>query len=277
MYNTIEVMILEITGAQIKILKKGGFYSVSNEKEQHTKVLPYLSVVQSIEGSYDIALGTGEELQTGDGGFFIAPSHVQQTIVHHVNEKSGKMSARWIFIDVEINKSFSLDTLYQFPTVVNGDLKNELNTLFDRIFETEDIWQNYSDCYALIGHLVKIATPIPKKGDTGIQMAVAYINENYRDKVTIKHLASLANMSESNFHAAFKKQMGTSPIAYLNNYRLSVAADRLTDTTDTVSDISYSVGINDPLYFSKLFKKIYGMAPKEYRFTYQSKQKQAFI
>jgi len=271
MYNTIEVMVLEITNAQIKILKKGSFYSVNNENVKHTKVLPYLSIVQSVEGSYDIALGRGEPLQTGDGGFFIAPSNIQQTIIHHVNQASGKMSARWLFVDIKINKSFSLDTLYRFPVVIKDDLKNELNTLFDRIFETDDIWQNYSDCYALIGHLIKIATPITNKRDSGIQVAVAYINENYRDKITIQTLASLANMSESNFYAVFKKQRGISPIAYLNNYRLSVAADQLTDTSNPISEISYSVGINDPLYFSKLFKKIYGMAPKEYRFMYQNK------
>ena len=277
MYNTIEVMALKTKGAQIKVLKKGGFYAVDNENVKHTKVLPYLSIVQSVEGSYDIALGRGDTLQTGEGGFFIAPSNVQQTIVHHVNKQSGKMSARWIFIDVEINKSFSLDTLYRFPVVINDDLKNELNTLFDRIFRTNDIWQNYSDCYALIGHLVRIATPIPNKGNSGILMSVAYINEHYKDEIAVKALANLANMSESNFYSVFKKQMGISPIAYLNNYRLSVAADRLTDTSDTVSEISYSVGINDPLYFSKLFKKTYGMAPKEYRFTYQNKQNQSII
>lgn len=269
MYNTIEVMVLEITGTQIKFFKKGGFYSINNESVKHTKVLPYLSIVQSIEGSYDISLGNGEVLQTGDGGFFIAPSSIQQTIVHHVNKKSEKMSARWIFVDVEINKSFSLESLYQFPVVINGNLKNELNVLFDRIFATDDIWKNYSDCYALIGYLVTIATPIPNKRHSGIQEVIAFINENYRNEITIKALANIANMSESNFHAVFKKQMGISPIAYLNNYRLSIAADKLTNTFDTVSEISYSVGINDPLYFSKLFKKTYGMTPKEYRFMYR--------
>ena len=272
MYNTIEVMTLKITSAQINVLKKEGFHSVSNENVKHTKVLPYLSIVQSVEGSYDIALGQGDTLQTGDGGFFIAPSNIQQTIVHHVNRESGKMSARWIFIDVEINKLFPIDRLYRFPVVVNDDLKNEMNTLFDRIFETDDIWQNYSDCYALIGHLIKIATPITAKQDRGIQVAVAYINENYMDEITVKSLAHLANMSESNFYAAFKKQMGISPIAYLNNYKLSVAAGMLTNTSDTVSEISYSVGISNPLYFSKLFKKTYGVAPKEYRSVYKSKK-----
>ena len=175
MYNTIEVMTLKITSVQINVLKKEGFHSVSNENVKHTKVLPYLSIVQSVEGSYDIALGHGDTLQTGNGGFFIAPSNIQQTIVHHVNRESGKMSARWIFIDVEINKLFPIDRLYRFPVVVNDDLKNEMNTLFDRIFETDDIWQNYSDCYALIGHLVRIAAPITKKYSLNIKKVVTFI------------------------------------------------------------------------------------------------------
>ena len=76
-------------------------------------------------------------------------------------------------------------------------------------------------------------------------------------------------MSTSNFYAAFKKNMGCSPIVYLNHYRLSIAADLLINTDQSVSAISYSVGINDVLYFSKLFKKAYGTPPKEYRSIYK--------
>jgi len=262
---------LKITSVQIKHFEKNGFYSVCNEGRRHIKVLPYLSIVQSVEGSYDISLGSGAPLCTGDGGFFIAPSNVQQTIVHHVNKSTKRMTCRWIFLDVEINKSFSLDSLYQFPAVINESFKNELNLWFDRIFETDDIWQNYSDCYALIGDLLKKATPMPSQINNGVRSAVAYINEHYPKKITIKTLSNIANLSESNFYVVFKKQMGISPIAYLNHYRLSVSTNKLVDTADTVSEISYSVGINDPLYFSKLFKKTYGMTPKEYRLLYQRK------
>ncbi len=262
---------MEITNAQVKFFKKGGFYSVSNENVKHVKVLPYLSIVQSVEGSYDITLGNGEQKQTTDSGFFIAPAGVQQTIVHHVNKKSGKMTCRWVFIDIEVNKAFSLDSLYQFPVVVNDERKKELNMLFDRIFATNDIWENYSDCYKLLGYLIQMATPIKNEPHQGVQNAVAYITEHYAGPISVTTLANISNMSESNFYAVFKKHIGASPIAYLNHYRLSVAADKLTQTDRTVSEISYSVGINDPLYFSKLFKRIYGMTPKGYRSVYQSK------
>ena len=82
MYNTTEVMVLEIKNADIKYFRKYGFYNAQNENQQHVKILPYLSIVQSVEGSYDIALGDGVKHQTGEGGFFIAPAGVQQRIVH---------------------------------------------------------------------------------------------------------------------------------------------------------------------------------------------------
>ena len=263
---------MEITSSQINYFKKGEFRSLSNENVKHIKVLPYLSIVQSVEGSYDISLGNGETLQREDGGFFIAPSNLQQTIVHHVNKKSKKMTARWIFLDVEINKAFSLDSLYQFPVVIKDDRKNELNMLFDCLFTTDNVWENYSDCYKVLECLINMATQIQNEIHPGIQRAVAYLIGHYPERITIEMLANMANMSESNFYATFKKNMGCSPISYLNHNRLSIAADRLLETDKTLIDISYSVGINDALYFSKLFKKTYDMSPKEYRSVYKSQK-----
>ena len=270
MYNTIEVIVLKITQAQIRFLKKGGFSSVSYDNIKHVKVLPWLSIVQSIEGSYDITLGNNEKKQTGEGGFFIAPSNVQQTIVHHDDPKSEKMSCRWIFLDVKVNNSYKLDTLYEFPAVITDDKKSEFNIIFDRLFATDDIWGNYSDCYQPLGLLLQLSKPIKKEPHSGIQRAVTYMSEHYNETITIGKLAQLSNMSESNFYTVFKKHFGDSPIAYLNNYRLSLAADKLTETEDSISEISYSVGIGDSLYFSKLFKKTHGMSPKAYRDVYKT-------
>lgn len=268
MYNTTEVRNLNITKADINFLKNGGFDSVAVEGRRHVKILPWLSIVQATEGSYDIAIGNGELEQTGEGGFFIAPAEVQQTIVHHVNEKSGKMSARWIFVDVEINKIYSLDSLYRFPTVMNGEMGERMKVLFDSFFKTEDIWERYTLCYKILGVLMSTALPLDKKKSRGIEASLVYIKENYPQQMTVGELAKIACMSESNFYSAFKKRFGSSPIAYLNKYRLSIAAERLSGTNDAIYSIASSVGVEDSLYFSKLFKRIYGMSPKEYRGIY---------
>jgi hypothetical protein len=73
-----------------------GFNHVCNEGVQHVKVLPYLSIVQVTEGSYEIVLENNELEWIEEGGFFIAPAGVKQTIIHHVNKTTGKMSARWL-------------------------------------------------------------------------------------------------------------------------------------------------------------------------------------
>lgn len=267
MYNTIEVMVLEIKKAEINLFKKGGLNSEYAENVKHVKVLPYLSIVQSLEGSYDITLGNGEMMQTGDGGFFVAPSGVQQTIVHHINKKSGRMVCRWIFIDAEINRAYKLDSLYQLPVLLDEDSKKEMNKLFDLIFSTDDFWELHSCCYKAISIILQTANPRKSTANKGIQRAVDHIIDNYSKPISISELASISNMSESNLYASFKKQFGTSPIVFLNNFRLSLALERLVETDDTVKEISYSVGITDPLYFSRLFKKSYGVSPREYRLT----------
>lgn len=269
MYNTIEVIALEIKNIEIKHFGKHGFYGAKNENLRHVKILPYLSIVQSVEGSYDITLGNGKAEKTGERGFFIAPAGVEQTIVHHVSPENKTMTCRWIFLDVVINKTISIDTLYQFPTVINDERKHILNAFFDRLFETDDIWENYGDCYKLMKYLVQAANEAPNEIHKDVQRTISFMREHYSEEIRIVALAEAAGMSESNFYAIFKKYTGTSPIAYLNNYRLSVAADRIIETKSSVSEIAYSVGINDPLYFSKLFKRTYGTSPKEYRQIHQ--------
>ena len=264
---------LEIKSADVKHFRKGSSAFEGNDGLRHVKVLPYLSIVQSVEGSYDITLGTGTTEHTGTGGFFIAPSGIEQTIIHRTDKASNKMRFRWVFIDVDINKAFKFDELYRFPTVVTDEGKSVLNDLFERLFATEDQWESYSVCYQLLGVLSRMGEPIERQENSGAEMAIAYMMEHYAESITVEKLASLANMSESNFYASFKRLTGSSPMAYLNHYRLSVAANLLLETDDTANRISYTVGIKDALYFSKLFKKTYGVSPRDYRRSHRNNTK----
>jgi AraC-like DNA-binding protein len=63
----------------------------------------------------------------------------------------------------------------------------------------------------------------------------------------------------------FKEVTGTSPYAYVLEQRLIRAAELLLSSDDPVSQISYLVGFSDPLHFSRLFKKKYGLSPEHFR------------
>lgn len=256
---------MEILKAEIKFMKSDGFSDRWYDGVRHRKILPWLSIVQSLEGSYEISLGGGKFYRTEEGGFFIAPSGIWQDIIHRVNEQSGKISCRWIFLDALINDSFRFDSLLDLPVIPAGELMEELKGLFDEFFNTGDLFLQYGLCYRMLGALRKNSTEKKKAISSDLAAAISYIAENYNKKIEISQLARLAHTSPSNFHAKFKRALGITPIAYLNDYRLSQAAERLLDTNLAICEIAESVGIADPLYFSKVFRGAYGLSPKEYR------------
>ncbi len=256
--------------ATIKYYLIDGFTSTNTDQVKHVKILPYLSIVQAVEGSYDIAIGNSPIENTGEGGFFIAPSGMQQTIIHHHNPKRNQMQARWLFVDVEVNNVHQLDTLYHFPTILPYEAQQKMNDFFDCLFSAEDLWEQYSLIYGVLHLLLAHSIPKQRNYAPGMQKVLDYIATNYIKPLRIQDLATLTHMSESNLHIMFKKQFGTSPIAYLNHFRLSLAAARLCQTRQPICQICESVGIPDPLYFCKLFKKNFGISPKAYRLQHKN-------
>ena len=218
------------------------------------------------EGSYTVQLGNQKPQSTGCGGFFIAPSGTQQTITHSVDPKSQKMSGRWIFIDAVINKAYRPDFLYDFPTVVPDEQAKKLNALFDSLFSADTIFDRYSCYYQILKVLLEeLATPKNTRIHSSMQSALEHIQKNFAEEIRIEDLAKCAHMSPSNLFAVFKKEFGISPITYVNQYRLSMAAEYLLQKDASVSEIATMTGFHDALYFSKMFHKMYQVSPREYR------------
>lgn len=96
-----------------------------------------------------------------------------------------------------------------------------------------------------------------------------YIESHFEDEINLATVAKLVNMSESAFSHFFKKKTGCSYISYLNSTRVSKAALMLADTTHSINEICYSCGFNNSSNFIRIFKKIKGMTPSEYRTSIQ--------
>jgi YesN/AraC family two-component response regulator len=228
-------------------------------------LLPYISVVQATEGNYEIQLGDGPTYNTDNKGFFIAPSDVQQRIIHNTDKNSGKIRCRWVFLKVRINELYSFDDLYSFPVILPEPYKSKMNTIFDRLFSSDSVFDEYACYYEIVSLLSSVAVKKEQVNSTVLYEILSYIKSHYKEKIEIEYLAKKHNISSSYLFHLFKKQTGVSPISYLNSYRLSIATELLTKTSKNIVEISTEVGICDSVYFNKIFKKHYQVSPTEYR------------
>ena len=97
------------------------------------------------------------------------------------------------------------------------------------------------------------------------QKMIKFIKENYDKELTLEDIANSANVSVSKCSRIFKEYTRLSPITYLNNFRLDMAASMLLKSNDTVSNISMDCGFTSQSYFNRLFLREYGITPLEYR------------
>lgn len=95
--------------------------------------------------------------------------------------------------------------------------------------------------------------------------ALAYIYENYANKITLADIAATTNYTTSYFCRFFHKKSKKTPIEYLNNVRLAKAAELLKSSSYNITEIALLTGFDDPNYFSTLFKRKYGLLPKQLR------------
>lgn len=92
-----------------------------------------------------------------------------------------------------------------------------------------------------------------------------YISNNYDKELSTHMLSNLCYVSESYFCRFFKKATGKTVANYINEYRIEKAAYLIKNTDSTISEISLRTGFGDANYFSRVFKKVIGKSPSEYR------------
>lgn len=123
--------------------------------------------------------------------------------------------------------------------------------------------------YYIEGRLLATVAALPPTrrplATDAVDNAITYINEHYTAKLSNAELAKLCGMSKYHFIRRFTQRTGQTPQHYRNALLLAKSVAMLTDTSMKITDIADSLGFDDSLYFSRLFKKTYGMSPLEYR------------
>lgn len=94
---------------------------------------------------------------------------------------------------------------------------------------------------------------------------IAYVNENLAKEIDVAQIAKSYGFTPNYFRTLFKRATRMTPYDYIQRKRIDKSKVKLDLTSDSVQDIAFQVGFNDPYYFSKVFKKTVGMTPSDYR------------
>jgi two-component system response regulator YesN len=98
-----------------------------------------------------------------------------------------------------------------------------------------------------------------------IKRVVNYVNNHYAQEISLQSISELFNINPNYLSQLFKREIGITFSEYLTKLRISYASELLADTNLSISHISQKAGYNDYFYFTKVFKKITGETPNQYR------------
>lgn len=214
---------------------------------------------------------TTYRLQQGQG-FLIFPG---QTNTYYAD-----MDDPWEYIWVEfdgirVKESLSLVGLSESSPVYQTDqddlrdlMEEEMRYLVDH--EDASAFQLIGHTYLFVDYLLRSAvTPrnssMSKLQDLYVREAMAYIEQNYQNGITVEDIARQTGLNRSYFGKIFKVATDKSPQQYLIDYRMTKAAQLLKLTALSVGEVGKAVGYPNQLHFSRAFKTSFGLCPREWR------------
>lgn len=178
--------------------------------------------------------------------------------VHFTGFEAAKLMELCGFVSGKIYRVGSHDTIVQqfkdlFREFILGDVFSD----FGCAAEAQKIFLSLARL-ALSGSSFQEGTSL-------FQASKEYMHRNFASNVTAEKLASMENLSQSRYRAAFRMATGLSPSEYLMGLRIRNACTLLEQTDLSIQEVAAASGYGDPFYFSRMFKKNIGFSPSVYR------------
>ncbi len=211
-------------------------------------------------------------------GFLISPG--QKT--HYFADELQPWQYTWIEFDgIKAQEFMSMAGLDYDSPVYYSNLPSMQQVVRDELLYIAN-HGNESDMN-LIGHMYLFMDALQKSStrrktsigknlkDYYINDAIEFIENNYFNAITVEDVAAFCNLNRSYFGKIFKDSLRITPQEFLINYRTTKACEYLETTDMLIGEISRLVGYPSQLHFSRAFKKVNGISPREWRLTHMKK------
>ena len=211
------------------------------------------------------------EIEAGD--FFIVP--MKTAHAYNANENNP-----WTIYWIHFKGNISDSLIELFNKQVKGykgfiQYDEQSITLFNEMYNRLERGygiDNLIYCNMCLGHFLttmiyndRYEPRSQVKNSDVLEKAIDFLSSNIGEMLTLNKMASAVNLSPSHFSFLFKRKMGFPPIEYFNHLKVQKACQYLLFTDLRVREIALELGIEDPYYFARMFTKVMGLSPKNYR------------
>jgi AraC family transcriptional regulator of arabinose operon len=229
-------------------------------------------LIYCTEGRGWLEVPTGQ-YQVGPNQFLIIPADMPHK--YGADEKN-PWTIHWVHFKGIQSPYFASMLSKQFKDFVGYSLfLEERIRIFDSIYKTLEsgysldnlVYSSLSFSYFLTSlnfaeKFVSAHHPVEKDA---VDISIGFMQNHLDAPLTLESMASSVNLSVSHYSSIFRKKTGYSPVVYFNHLKIQDACRYLQFTSLRINEISQKIGISDPYYFSRMFTKLMGVSPQEYR------------
>ena len=140
------------------------------------------------------------------------------------------------------------------------DIRRDPFQVTKKFFDIWEIILNQSKTYGMLDEDAQLDIHT-----RSFKAMMYYIQQNYKESITLDDIAMSGNISKSLCNKVFHKYVGDSPVNYLLNYRVRKVAELLRTTSISLSEIAALTGFNGTSYMSEMFKKSFKSSPRDFR------------
>lgn len=170
-------------------------------------------------------------------------------------------------------KSFYLNVLSSINTIrssLSGKQEDKRNLGLTGLYPMIEACENITDLHDILNEAVRNAAERVNNYNKNnlkllLKSAIEYLETHYHEPITLGDVAQTLYVSSFYLSRMFKRELNINFVDYLNEMRIKKAKELLKDVKYKTYEVAEAVGISDPHYFSRLFKKYEGITPTEYK------------
>ena len=215
------------------------------------------------------------EIQKGQG-FLITPD----VLAYYIADKDEPWEYIWVeFGGLKATEYLKLSGLSNKTPVYESNIKT--CEIKDKLFDIVNSDKN--EPFEALGNLYLLLAIIRKTSKNKMNStngdlrafyakeAIKYIENNYQNYITIEDISNYLGLNKSYFGRIFKEVIKTTPQDFLIKYRMIKACEILKTSNFTIKEVGEKVGYENQLHFSKVFKNVHNISPREWKLKNQYK------